>query len=48
MQELKLNSGIIVTRNQKDIAKVQAGNINIIPAWQFLLEQREYLQSQEL
>lgn len=32
MEELKLNSGIIVTRNQNDTVKVNAGNVNIITA----------------
>jgi uncharacterized protein len=38
MKELKLDSGIIVTRNQEDVVPVANGSVNIIPAWRFLLD----------
>jgi predicted AAA+ superfamily ATPase len=38
MEELKINSGTIVTRNQEEVLQVAGGNINIVPAWRFLLD----------
>jgi len=38
MTELKLASGIIVTRGEEGIVEVEAGKITIVPAWRFLLE----------
>ena len=37
MTELKISSGTIVTRSEEDKIEVEAGNINIVPTWQFLL-----------
>ncbi len=37
MLELKLPSGIIVTRHEEAKISVEAGEINIMPIWQFLL-----------
>ena len=38
MGELKLNSGILVTRNEEETIQVEHGLINVTPAWRFLLE----------
>jgi uncharacterized protein len=38
MQELNLSTGIIVTRSQKNTISVTNGTIQLIPAWEFLLE----------
>lgn len=37
MAELKLASGIIVTRGEEGLVEVEAGKIAIVPAWRFLL-----------
>jgi predicted AAA+ superfamily ATPase len=37
MKELSVNSGTIVTRNEEERIDVDAGYINIVPAWRFLL-----------
>ena len=37
MAELKLTSGTIVTRGEEEHIQVESGNIDIIPAWRFLL-----------
>lgn len=37
MEELKLHSGIIVTRNEEEEIKGPSGVISIVPAWRFLL-----------
>jgi hypothetical protein len=36
MEELKIDSGTIVTRNHEEVLEVAGGSINIIPAWRFL------------
>jgi uncharacterized protein len=41
MTELKLNSGTIVTRNEEEQIKAEAGQIQVLPAWRFLLEMPE-------
>lgn len=38
MAELKLASGIIVTRGEEGVVEVEAGKIAIVPAWRFLLD----------
>lgn len=38
MAELKLASGIIVTRGEEGQIEVEAGKIAIVPAWRFLLD----------
>lgn len=38
MAELKLASGIIVTRGEEGLVEVEAGKIAIMPAWRFLLD----------
>jgi uncharacterized protein len=38
MAELKIKTGTIVTRNSDEQIKTEAGMIEIIPAWRFLLE----------
>ena len=38
MAELKLASGIIVTRGEEGVVEVEAGKIAIMPAWRFLLD----------
>lgn len=37
MNELKIGTGFIVTQNEEETIQVNAGNIEIIPAWHFLL-----------
>jgi len=37
MTELKLSKGIIVTRNEEEQIQVDAGIIDVLPAWRFLL-----------
>lgn len=37
MNELKLDSGTIVTRNNEEAIDITGGTINIVPAWRFLL-----------
>jgi len=37
MAELKLSQGTIVTRNEEAQIQVAAGNIDVVPAWRFLL-----------
>lgn len=37
MLELNVNTAILVTRNQENIIEVQAGKIEVVPAWRFLL-----------
>ena len=37
MSELKLPQGIIVTRNEEDLIRVESGKIDVIPVWRFLL-----------
>jgi predicted AAA+ superfamily ATPase len=37
MLELKINKGIIVTRNEEEILDLEAGKIEIISAWRFFL-----------
>jgi uncharacterized protein len=41
MAELKLKSGIIVTRNEEGQVKIDAGEIEILPAWRFLMNLSE-------
>jgi hypothetical protein len=38
MAELGLKTGTIVTRNEDERLEVGAGNIEVVPAWRFLLE----------
>ena len=38
MAELGLKTGTIVTRNEDERLDVEAGNIEVVPAWRFLLE----------
>ncbi|MFI4938294.1 MAG: ATP-binding protein [Candidatus Berkiellales bacterium] len=38
MLELNIKSAMLVTRNQEGSIEVQAGRIDMIPAWRFLLE----------
>ena len=38
MDELKIKSGTIVTRSGDERIKTDAGIINVIPAWRFLLD----------
>ncbi len=37
MAEYGLKSGTVVTRNEEDRIKVDAGKIEVVPAWRFLL-----------
>ena len=37
MTELNLKSGTIVTRNEEEEIRVDAGKIIIVPVWRFLL-----------
>lgn len=37
MLELKLSKGIIVTRQEEKTINVEAGKIEVMPAWRFLL-----------
>ncbi len=37
MAEYGLKSGTVVTRNEEDEIKVDAGKIEVVPAWRFLL-----------
>jgi hypothetical protein len=37
MTELKLSQGTIVTRNEDEQIQVEAGKIDVVPAWRFLL-----------
>jgi predicted AAA+ superfamily ATPase len=41
MTELKLSQGIIVTRNEEEQIQVDAGKIDVVPAWRFLLNMPE-------
>ena len=41
MIELGLNSATIVTRNEDEVIEVKGGNIEVIPAWRFLLNLSE-------
>jgi predicted AAA+ superfamily ATPase len=38
MAELGLKTGTIVTRNEDDRVQVEAGTIDVVPAWRFLLD----------
>jgi predicted AAA+ superfamily ATPase len=38
MTELKLTTGIIVTRNEEEEIRVDPGTISVVPIWRFLLE----------
>ncbi|MCD6497031.1 MAG: ATP-binding protein, partial [Deltaproteobacteria bacterium] len=42
MAEYGLKSGTVVTRNQEDQIKVDAGKIEVVPAWRFLLNLPEF------
>jgi len=44
MTELNLSQGIIVTRNEEDKIQVDAGKIEVLPAWKFLLNMPESYQ----
>jgi uncharacterized protein len=37
MAELGLKAGTIVTRNEEEEIKVDAGKIEVVPVWRFLL-----------
>ena len=37
MAKYGLKSGTVVTRNEEDQIKVDAGKIEVVPAWRFLL-----------
>ncbi|MBE9546788.1 MAG: ATP-binding protein, partial [Proteobacteria bacterium] len=37
MAELGLKTGTIVTRNEEEEIKVDAGKIDVVPVWRFLL-----------
>jgi len=41
MNELNLNSGMIVTRGEEEVIKVDGGKIDVVPAWRFLLNMSE-------
>jgi uncharacterized protein len=41
MSELQLSSGIMVTRNEEDRIVVDSGQINVVPAWRFILNVTE-------
>lgn len=41
MDELKTNTGFIVTRNEEETIHGRAGSIRIVPAWRFLLSLKE-------
>lgn len=41
MDELKTNTGFIVTRNEEETIQGKAGSIQIVPAWRFLLSLKE-------
>jgi len=41
MLEMKMKSGTIVTRNEEEQIKVDAGGIAVVPAWNFLLNLSE-------
>ncbi len=38
MEELRLKSGTIVTRNDEEVIEVDHGKIEVVPAWRFLLD----------
>jgi predicted AAA+ superfamily ATPase len=38
MAELKLASGTLVTRNEEESIRVEAGTVAVVPAWRFLLD----------
>ena len=38
MAELGLRSGTIVTRGEEETIPVDAGSIDVVPAWRFLLD----------
>lgn len=40
MEELGLDSGIIVTRSEEDKILIEGGRIEVIPIWRFLLQQK--------
>ena len=37
MAELRLRSGILVTRHEEEEIPVKSGRITVVPAWRFLL-----------
>jgi hypothetical protein len=41
MSELKLRSGLIVTRNEEEKIETESGQIQVLPAWKFLLDIKE-------
>ena len=41
MAELGIKTGTIVTRSSDEQIKTDAGTINVIPAWRFLLDMPE-------
>lgn len=41
MSELKLASSIIITHNEENRIAVEAGQIDVVPAWRFLLNVAE-------
>jgi len=41
MNELNFPSGMIVTRSEEDVIKVDGGKIDVVPAWRFLLNMSE-------
>lgn len=41
MAELRLTSGIIVTRNEEERIELESGGIDVVPVWRFLLHLQE-------
>lgn len=37
MDELELEQGIIVTRDEEELIQVESGEIEVMPVWRFLL-----------
>lgn len=38
MAELEMRSGTIVTRSENEQIQVESGEIDVVPAWRFLLK----------
>lgn len=45
MTELKMSQGIIVTRSEEEQIQVDSGKIEVVPAWRFLLNMPEKIDS---
>ena len=45
MQELGLEHGIIVTRNEEEEISLACGIVEVLPAWKFCLATHSYFQA---